>query len=77
VVKQGDISKPDNASISCVWLTTGEAAAYLGVTAAVVRKLISQGELTAYQPGRRDLRLKRSDVESYLESVRVKPEESE
>ena len=55
-----------------VWLGTQEAARHLGITARTLYRLIDTGEIPAYKLGR-VLRVKLSDVEAFLEAVRVKP----
>jgi len=54
------------------WMTTAEVSAYLGITARTLYRLIDEGQIVAYRFGR-VLRLKQTDVESYIESVRVTP----
>ena len=55
-----------------VWLGTQDAARHLGITARTLYRLINEGEIPAYKLGR-VLRLKLTDVEAFLESVRVQP----
>jgi excisionase family DNA binding protein len=55
-----------------VWLGTQEAARHLGITARTLYRLIDTGEIPAYKLGR-VLRVKLSDVETFLEGARVKP----
>ena len=55
------------------WLSTKEAAAWLGVQVATVMKVINDGALRAYRPGLRNVRILRSDLEAYLESRVVEP----
>lgn len=55
-----------------VWLGTQDAARQLGITARTLYRLINEGEIPAYKLGR-VLRLKLSDVETFLDSARVKP----
>ena len=54
------------------WLSTAEAAKKLGIGARTLYRLIDEGEIPAYKLGR-VLRLKLSDVETFLESARVRP----
>lgn len=56
------------------WKSTREAAAYIGVTEATVYRLVDEGLLPAYRPGR-VFRFRTSDLDDYLESVRVRPGE--
>lgn len=55
-----------------VWLGTQDAARHLGITARTLYRLINEGEIPAYKLGR-VLRLKLTDVETFLESARVQP----
>lgn len=54
------------------WLNTKEAARRLGVTPRTLYRFVDGGELPAYRFGR-VLRLKKSDVDEYIESCRVEP----
>lgn len=55
-----------------VWLGTQEAARRLGITARTLYRFIDEGAIPAYKLGR-VLRLQLSDVETFLESTRVRP----
>ena len=55
-----------------IWLGTKEAASHLGITPRTLYRLIDAGDIPAYKLGR-VLRIKLSDVESFLQSVRVQP----
>lgn len=55
------------------WLSTKEAAAFLGVQVAVVLKVINAGLLRAYRPGLRNIRIRRSDLEAYLDTRVIEP----
>lgn len=54
------------------WLGTKEAARYLGITPRTLYRLIDEGQLAAYQFGR-VYRLKRADVDAFIEASRVQP----
>ncbi len=54
------------------WLSAHEAATALGLTLRTAYCIIGAGDLTAYK-FRRVLRIKRSDLEDYMERSRVKP----
>lgn len=56
------------------WVGTQDAARLLGITPRTLYRLINEGEVAAYKLGR-VLRLRRSDVDEYLERVRVTPGE--
>ncbi len=55
-----------------VWLGTREAAEELGISLRTLYRLIDEGSLIAYQIGR-NLRIRRSDLDAFLESARVRP----
>ena len=52
------------------WMSTAEAADYLGVRTRTLYRFIDDGSLAAYRFGR-VIRLKRSDVLSFVESCRI------
>jgi excisionase family DNA binding protein len=54
------------------WLGTHEAARMLGVTTRTLYRFIDEGQLPAYKFGR-VIRLKESDVESFIEAARIEP----
>lgn len=54
------------------WMGVPEAAEYLGVVVRTVYGLINTEEIPAYKLGR-VIRLKREDVDAWLESRRVRP----
>lgn len=58
-------------------LTVPQVAERLGVSPALVYQLVTQGRLACYRigPRRGVIRFEESDVEAYLESCRVEPEE--
>ncbi|MGH9304508.1 MAG: helix-turn-helix domain-containing protein [Acidimicrobiales bacterium] len=53
-------------------MSTPAAAAYLGVNARTVYRLIDEGELPAYKFGR-VIRLKEPDVVAFVERCRIEP----
>jgi len=53
-------------------LTPEDAAAMLGVCGASVHRFIKQGRLPAYRVGPRLIRVRRSDVEAFLQPVRTR-----
>ncbi|MDW3218026.1 MAG: helix-turn-helix domain-containing protein [Acidimicrobiales bacterium] len=63
---------PDEADDDVVWLSTPAAAERLGVTARTLYRFIDEGQLPAYKFGR-VIRLKKDDVDTYIESCRVEP----
>lgn len=56
------------------WIGTQEAAGELGITTRTLYRLIDEGEVPAFKLGR-VLRLRRADIDAYLEHVRIKPGE--
>lgn len=54
------------------WLGTPKAADRLGVSQKTLYKMINQGDLPAYKLGR-NIRVRSSDLESFLENRRVTP----
>ena len=56
------------------WMGAPAVAAYLGVTLRTVYAIIDEGQLPAFKI-RRVIRVRRADVEEYLERCRIKPGE--
>ncbi len=56
------------------WLGAPGAAEYLGVTLRTVYKFVDQGDIPAYKLGR-VFRIRRSDLDDFLERCRVQPGE--
>lgn len=54
------------------WLSTADAAKSLGITPRTLYRFIDQGELAAYRFGR-VIRVKRTDVEAFIEKSRIEP----
>lgn len=54
------------------WLSTADAAKALGITPRTLYRFINQGDLAAYRFGR-VIRVKRVDVEAFIESSRIEP----
>lgn len=54
------------------WLSVENTGRALGVGTQLVYRLINRGELVAYRIGR-VYRVRRTDIDDYLESVRVQP----
>ena len=57
---------------SVEWLSTADAAKALGITPRTLYRFIDQGELAAYRFGR-VIRIKRADVDAFIESARIEP----
>jgi excisionase family DNA binding protein len=54
------------------WMTSGDAADHLGVGLRTLYKFIDDDRLPGYRLGR-VIRLKRSDVDAFIESCRIEP----
>ena len=54
------------------WLSTADTAAALSVTQRTVYRMIDNGQLAAYRIGRL-VRVRRCDLEAYLEAARIQP----
>jgi excisionase family DNA binding protein len=54
------------------WMSTAEVAEYLGVQSRTLYRFIDEGRLAAYRFGR-VIRLKRLDVDSFVQSCRIEP----
>jgi excisionase family DNA binding protein len=54
------------------WLSTPAAADRLGITSRTLYRFIDEGQLAAFKFGR-VIRLKKVDVDEYIESCRVEP----
>jgi excisionase family DNA binding protein len=54
------------------WLSTRDAAAYLGITPRTVYKLIDIDQLRAYRFGR-VIRIRGRDLDTYIDSARIQP----
>jgi excisionase family DNA binding protein len=54
------------------WLSTQEASRRLGITTRTLYRFVDQGDLPAYRMGR-VIRLKATDIDSFIESSRIEP----
>ncbi len=54
------------------WLSTADAAKSLGITTRTLYRFINQGDLAGYRFGR-VIRVKRVDVEAFIEASRIEP----
>ena len=54
------------------WMGTREACERLGVTLRTLYRFIDEGQLAAYKMGR-VIRLQESDIESFIERMRIAP----
>lgn len=54
------------------WLSTAEAAKYLGITPRTLYRFIDEGQITGYRFGR-VIRLKQDDVDSFIDASKITP----
>jgi len=54
------------------WLSTAAAAKRLGITPRTLYRFIDQGDIPAYRFGR-VIRLKETEVDSFIETCRIAP----
>jgi excisionase family DNA binding protein len=54
------------------WMSTGEAAARLGITVRTLDRLIDEGAIPAYKFGR-VIRLQEAEVTTFIDAARVQP----
>ncbi len=54
------------------WLSTAEAAKYLGITPRTLYRFIDQGEIAAFRFGR-VIRLKQDDVDRFINDSQIQP----
>jgi excisionase family DNA binding protein len=54
------------------WLSTAEAARYLGITPRTLYRFIDEGQIAGYRFGR-VIRLKQDDVDAFIEASRITP----
>lgn len=68
------VTKKESVVPEIDWVTSQEAAAWLGVTVRTLYRAIDEGKLTAYRMGR-VIRIQRPDLEAYLAGSRIQPGE--
>lgn len=54
------------------WLSTADAAKYLGITPRTLYRFIDEGQIAGYRFGR-VIRLKQDDVDAFIEQSRIAP----
>jgi excisionase family DNA binding protein len=54
------------------WLSTADAAKYLGITPRTLYRFIDEGQITGYRFGR-VIRLKQTDVDAFIEASKIAP----
>ena len=54
------------------WLSTADAAKYLGITSRTLYRFIDEGLIAGYRFGR-VIRLKQTDVDAFIEASRIEP----
>jgi len=62
----------EQAGTAPEWLSTGEAAARLGITPRTLYRFVDEGQLPAYRFGR-VIRLQAADVDRFIEACRIEP----
>ena len=78
--KSADNHALSNASIdgNKRWYSTLEAGHFIGVVRTEVIRLIQTGVLPGYRtPGGRQYRVKRQDLDAFIEASKVQPEQGE
>jgi len=68
------VTKKESGVPEIDWVTSQEAAAWLGVTVRTLYRAIDEGKLTAYRMGR-VIRIQRPDLEAYLADSKIQPGE--
>lgn len=54
------------------WLSTAEAARFLGITPRTLYRFIDEGKITGYRFGR-VIRLKQTDVDAFIDASKIAP----
>ncbi len=54
------------------WLSTAEAAKYLGITSRTLYRFIDEGLIAGYRFGR-VIRLRQTDVDAFIDASRIQP----
>ena len=62
----------DTEDDAIVWLSTKNAADYLGITSRTLYRFIDEGQIPAYKFGR-VFRVQRRDLDVFIEANRVQP----
>jgi len=57
---------------SIQWLSTAEAAKYLGITPRTLYRFIDEGQIAGFRFGR-VIRLRQEDVDAFIEASRIEP----
>lgn len=68
-----DEQGPGNTPATPEWLTVEQAADWLQVSTKTIRRYIEAGSLPAVNLGGRAIRIRRPDLEAWLQSRRVEP----
>ena len=66
-------NQPGLLPISPEWMTVEQAAKWLQVSTKTIRRYIEAGSLPAVNLGGRAIRIRRQDLETWLETRRVEP----
>jgi excisionase family DNA binding protein len=62
-----------DSGVDDAWLSGQQAADRWGVTYRTVYRMLQQGKLPAVKPDGRPFRLRRADVDAFIERSRVRP----
>ncbi len=69
----GEDSAAGQPPVSLEWFTIEQAAAWLQVSTKTIRRYIEAGSLPAVNLGGRAIRIRRVDLEGWLETRRIEP----
>lgn len=69
-----DYDRSVSKSTGTQWMGTPDVTTYLGLQLRTLYRLIDEGQLPAYKFGR-VIRLKREEVEAFVEGARIRPGE--
>ncbi len=71
-MKQPVVDKLCGMAAPIQWLSTADAAKYLGITPRTLYRFIDEGLIAGYRFGR-VIRLKQADVDTFIEGSRISP----
>ncbi len=71
-MKGSDGTRMGGMSTPIQWLSTADAAKYLGITPRTLYRFIDEGQIAGYRFGR-VIRLKQADVDTFIEASRISP----
>lgn len=70
--KRSYTKRPPAVGANPEWMTTHEAAAYLGVTTRTLYRQIDEDRIPAYRFGR-VIRLQKPDLDAFIAASRIQP----